>query len=514
MGDSVKYNFETPPNPIPESKIIDTVETEVVVVGAGTSGLVCANSAVESGLKVVLISASSGPISRGGSNHAINSKLTREMGISYDVGANFKREMDRAGGRVDQEKWSLFARKSGEAMDWLIDKMVAAGYMPVIEMGGVDPEGIFSTYTGAHCFTRGKRKKVAMGQPYVVKTLARLAIEAGVRIDYKMIAGQLVRENNKTGRVVAVVARNTDGDYVKYVGSKAVVLATGDFTKDREMVSKYCPEVLPLVSTAPVNYNAKFIRGGVYAGDGHKMGLWVGAAWQKTVPNAPMLIGWSGPSTQPYSSFKGLLVNKHGVRFCNEDVNGAHAGFIQMRQPEWTVYAIWDSTYAERMAPWYPQGYYYGGPALEIKDVVAGWETRVRKGEIVKADTIEELAEKLLLDIDTLRATVDRYNRYCESGMDEEFFKRDGLLAPVKEGPFYGICSTTPRLLVVCGGLRTNGKMQVLDTQDKVIPGLYAVGTMVGDMFANYYTFIPSGINLGSTCLTFPYLVGKEISGH
>jgi succinate dehydrogenase/fumarate reductase flavoprotein subunit len=380
-------------------------------------------------------------------------------------------------------------------------------------MGGVDPDGILSTYLGSHCFIRGKRKKVAMGQPLVVKTLARLAQEAGVHIHYKMIAEQLVRENNNTGRVVAVIARNSDGNYIKYAGSKAVVLATGDFTKDREMVSKYCPEVLPLVSKAPVNYDAKFIRGGVYAGDGHKMGLWVGAAWQQIVPNAPMIIGWTGPSTQPYSSFKGLLVNKRGIRFCNEDVNGAHAGFIQMRQPDMTVNAIWDSTYAERMAPWYPQGYYYGGPPLETRDVIALWEARVKSGKMVKANTIEELAEKLLLDADTLRTTIERYNGFCEKGADEDFFKRAALLVPVKEGPFYGQCGTAPHLLVVCGGLRTNIKMQVLDTQGEVIPGLYAVGTMVGDMFANYYTFLPSGINLGSTCLTFPYMVGKHLAG-
>jgi len=54
--------------------------------------------------------------------------------------------------------------------------------------------------------------------------------------------------------------------------------------------------------------------------------------------------------------------------------------------------------------------------------------------------------------------------------------------------------------------------MQVLDERNKVIPGLYAVGTIVGDMFANTYSFLPSGINLGSTCLTFPYLVGKQLA--
>ncbi len=83
---------------------------------------------------------------------------------------------------------------------------------------------------------------------------------------------------------------------------------------------------------------------------------------------------------------------------------------------------------------------------------------------------------------------------------------------PVKKPPFYGHISKAPTLLMVSGGLRTNIKMQVLDIEDKVIPGLYAVGTIIGDMFANYYSFMVSGVHLGANCVTFPYLVGKEIA--
>ena len=144
-----RYSFEIPPEAIPDSRIADSIETEVVVIGAGTAGLVCANFAAENGVKVILISASSRPVARGGSTHAVNSKIMRELGIDYDVTKYFKQEMDRAGGRIDQDKWYLFARKSGEAMDWLNDKMEAAGYTPVIETGGVDPDGIISAFPGS-----------------------------------------------------------------------------------------------------------------------------------------------------------------------------------------------------------------------------------------------------------------------------------------------------------------------------------------------------------------------------
>jgi fumarate reductase flavoprotein subunit len=509
----VKCGFEIPPAPIPDNKLTEVVETEVVIIGAGTAGLVCATSAAESGAKVVVISASSRPVGRGGSNHAINSKLTRELGINYDIGKALKQEIDRAGGRIDQDKWSLFFKNSGEAMDWLIDKMVAAGYQPVLERGVVDPDGLISGFPGSHCFLSEKIKKAGIGQLLVVDTLAKNARAAGARIYFKTIAKQLVRENQNTGRVSAVIAINANGEYIKYVGSKAVVLATGDFTRDREMVKRYCPDVLSLVNSEPVRYNDMRVRsGGVYAGDGHKMGLWVGAAWQQTVPCAPMLASDYGPAPQPFGSFKGLAVNKNAVRFGNEDSSATHAGYIQMRQPDWKICAVWDAEYARRMAPWYARGSHYGEPELSLESVIGTWEAEVEAGTIFKTDTIESLAKMLDLDVKTFKATVERYNTLCQKGVDEDFFKRNSFLIPVRKGPFYGKPSSAPRLVIVCGGLRTNIKMQVLDIGGKIIPGLYAIGTIVGDMFANYYSYMPAGIHLGANCLTFGYLTGKEIA--
>ena len=513
MTKEAQYSFETPPKPIPESQIAKTRETEVVVVGAGTAGLVCANAAAEHGARVILISASSFPVARGGSNHAINTKLTRELGVSYNVGKEFKKEFDRAGCRIDQDKWFLFARKSGEAMDWLIDKMVAAGLKPVLELNERDPDDIQSTLPGAHGFIRPNMKKTGFSQMLVVKRLADLAKKIGVQIFYDSIAEQLVRDNDNTGRVTAVIARDPEGRHIKYIGTKAVVLATGDFTKDKEMLTKYCPEVLPLVDTAPVNYSEKSRRkGGVYAGDGHKMGLWVGAAWQRAVPNAPIMIGGAGPEYRPYSGFKGLMVNAYAERFCSEDVKKTHAALMQLRQPGMKVVAIWNKAYAEQMGPWYPFGSFYGSSGMSAEKVLKQWEKDVDSGEIKKADSIEDLALHLGLPPDRLKATVDRYNGFCESGEDTDFYKRPDLLVSLQKGPYYGQANRRPWLLVVSGGLRCNTKMQVLDAQDQIIPGLYVVGTIVGDMFANYYSFLPSGINYGALCITFGYLVGKDIA--
>jgi len=496
------YSFEIPPPPIPAGQIKETITTEVVIIGAGTSGLVCANAAVENGAKIVVVASSSTPVARGGSNHAFDSKLMRKLGLKSDIAMEFKDEMKCHSFRIDQDKWWLWAHKSGEVMDWLIDKMEAAGYQSVIEMGNTDPDGIMTMYPGSHSWLGENLKSAGRGQELVVKTLAETAKARGVQIYYSTTAVQFEREDNNTGRVSAVIAKTPKGTYTRYVGTKAIVLATGDF-KDEGMVEKYCPWVLPLVKTG----------GGVYYGDGHKMALWVGAAWQKTVPNAPVILGRVGPETQPYRGFTGLLVNKNAVRYGNEDRLGSFAGIAQMQQPDTTIFAIWDSRYAERAAPWTPAGSYYGGsPHMPVQTVVDEWEEYVKAGTMVKADTIEELAQRFGLPIASLKATVERYNSFCKTGIDAEYHKRPALLIPIETAPFFAATSKSPQLLCILGGLRTNIKMQVLDKNERVIPGLYAVGTIVGDMYSNIYTFLTPGHNLGANCVTFGYLVGKDIA--
>jgi len=496
-------SFDQPPPPIPAKEIRQRVSAEMVVIGAGTSGLVCAAAAAEEGADVVVIASSSAPVGRGGSVHAFNSRLMRSLGLPSDPAGEFKNEMKSHAYMIDQDKWWLWARRSGEAMDWLIDKMEAAGYRSVIERCNTDPEGIMTMHPGSHSWLGGGIRSAGRSQQLVVDVLARAALAAGARIFYDTRAVELVgRADGTTGRVRAAVAKTPDGGYCLYEGAKAVVLATGDF-RDEEMVARYCPQALPLVRDGA----------GIYEGDGHKMGLWVGAAWQKTVPNAPMLTGGAGPGTQPYRAFSGLVVNKNAVRYGNEDTLVSHAAAAQMRQPDRTAFAVWDSGYAEQAAPWTPVGAYYGGPTeVSVQSVADGWEESVRAGAMVRASTLEGLARKLGLPPAPLGETVARYNRFSRTGIDEDFGKRPGLLLAVERPPFFGERRNAPSLLCISGGLQTNIRMQVLDTGGRVIPGLYAVGTIVGDMYSGIYTFMEPGHNLGANCLTFGYLAGKGIA--
>ena len=105
---------------------------------------------------------------------------------------------------------------------------------------------------------------------------------------------------------------------------------------------------------------------------------------------------------------------------------------------------------------------------------------------------------------------MERYNGYCETGLDDEFHKDKRFLLPVKQPPFYGI-RNEPYTLCITGGLNTDIQMHVCDANNDPIPGLYGVGTVVGDMYGDVYDYHVPGINLGGACTTFGYLLGKNL---
>lgn len=518
-----KWAFEIPPEPIPEDEIKETLEAEVIVVGAGTAGLCTAVSAVESGLDVILISASEAPVSRGGSNHAFASRLLKEKNVEHEpVNQTLRKELLANSGNVDERKWYKLVRDSEEAMNWMLDLMDQEGVKYGLE--GIphlyDEKDPMYMSPGSHCFTdEDGTYPAGLGQQVAVEALARHFESLGGTIYYKNIGKQLIREDNNKGRVSAIVALREDGSYAKYSGSKAIVLATGDFSADKDMVAKYCPSILPLIKDVEEDYNRGLACNGIFFGDGQKMGLWVGAAWQRAFPNAPMIIGGAF-CAQPSLSHTGLLLNKEGKRFSNEQSIFALSAYKNLQQTDGTVYGIWGTNYAEDGGPWYRPNSWYEDEPFTTEEVIESWDDAAKAGIMssggdsmstcVKADTIEEVIKLLGLPEDTINE-VKHYNELCEAREDTDFFKDPKLMVPIKEGPFYGCGGAKATCLTICGGLRTNDKMQVCEEDDTPIEGLYNVGIMVGDMYSSIYSFMVQGMNYGS-CVTFGYRLGRDLA--
>lgn len=514
-----KWAFEVAPDPITD--IDEVVDADVVVVGAGTAGLVTAYSALQEGLDVVVVTASSVPISRGGSNNAIYSKQMEKEGFERQKPYYILKEMAENSNNVDQRKWYKYYHNSEEAMNWMIDIMEDAGYQTAIERtSNMAEDSLFYQAPAAHGWINDENKSVGMTQPFVVNTLSDKIQEEGGQVFFKNIGRQLVRgdePNGTSGRVTGVICEREDGTYAQYNGSKAVVLATGDFSSNRDMMAKYAPQAMDMVSDEVydnVDYDKEFVFGGLYPGDGQRMGLWVGAAWQKTFPCAPMGATINaGTTPNAYQNFWGLLVNRDGQRFMNEYCSNILGGRAQTLQPGGESFAIWDVDYSN-LPDWYAgQGGYGILEKSTPEEVVELWEANVESGLYIKGDTLEEVLEKVGLPVEETMATINRYNEMCEAREDTDFFKRSENLFPIKTAPFYANkASGTPGILTILGGLRTDDNMRVCDADDNPIEGLYNVGTMIGDFYSGFYTFQVEGVNYGACCLTFGYLTGKFIA--
>lgn len=521
-----KWSFEIATEPIADSEIDETFEADVVVIGAGTAGLLTANSAADQGLKVHVVTASEFPVSRGGSNNATYSKAMERVGLPRTSLRHMQKELLNGAYNMDTKKWGRWYNNSENAMNWVIDIMENAGYVTGIEeTTPVDPESLFAIPATSHGWMKpDDLNGPAMGQPFLVQEFADRLAKMGGAVFYKNIGKQLVRggvANGTEGRVDAIIAQREDGSYAKYIGTKAVVLATGDFSANRDMMARYCPSYVDAISDdmydTPPNYDAGFQHTGLYKGEGHQMGLWVGAAWQKAFPNCHMGGIMSPGPTKGYATHWGLIIDDNGERFIDEYSVAPVAGESILLQDKSVAYAIWDTGYATNPGSWSsantlmwpPVGEEIPYPSAEIE--TAAWDERVDAGMYVKGDTIESVIEQLGLPASTIE-TVNRYNEYARSGEDLEFHKRPDMLFEIKEGPFYGQKAEGKMCMTVLGGLRTNAYMQVCDVDDEAIPGLYNVGTMVGDVFKGSYTFMTCGANLGINCITFGYLTGQYIA--
>lgn len=516
-----RWAFEIAPDPIDDKKITKTIDAEIVVVGAGTAGLCTAVSAAEAGAKVVLFAMGSGPVGRGGSNFAFHSKYRESLGLApVEAFPYLQRHILGCGYDIDQDKWYKWYKNSEKTMDWMIDIMAETGeYQLSLEQvthdGSDDISSLEYQPVATHGWTGGSNPELGVGdgQPVVVERLAQKAEELGVELYWNTRALQLVRggvANGTNGRVDGIIAEDANGDYVKFSASKAVVLATGDFSRNRDMVAKYAPQAYDWITNfdADDSFNPEDgkVYGGLYEGDGQRMGLWVGAAWQKSYPNAAM----AGTRFAGADDI-GILLNSEGKRFMAETLAGTWATNAYKHLAGKEMYQIWDSAYAETGAPWPKRKTGYGDALLTPDEMIAGWDKNVEDGKYIKADTVEEAIEKLGLPASTIDE-INRYNEFAHNGEDGDFHKWKGFLRSIEKGPFYG-CAGSPKITFLClmGGLRTDLNMRVCDAEDKPIPGLYNVGTMVGDAYGVTYSLRLPGQNLGMNCVCFGYLTGKYI---
>jgi len=460
------YNFETPPDPIPSSDIKKHIDAEVVVVGAGIAGLSAALSAAEARAKTMLLEKMATVQARGHDNAFIGSRLQAKLGIKIDKDEIILNLMKYGANKPDQRLIRMWAEGSGKTADWLMDMTDVAGIEVIIKQ--YPPPPAFNN--AAEYYPQYHVTHHYHNERPVAKCLLNNAIKKGVVTYFKTRAKQLLRKEK--GRVTGVIAQNEAGEYLQFNAAKAVILCTGDYGNNAEMMAKYCPQSAYLAPTILTS-----------TGDGHMMAMWIGAVMEPG-PHTPMVHGPAGPLL----STAYLQVNLLGERFQNEDVPIQSNVNAVERQPDRVAWQVFDSKYPAELP--------YHGLGLG-KIIIATEKIRQEVAKIaITANSIEELAVKMKLPIETFKATIKRYNELARLGKDLDFGKRSDRLSPIDKPPYYAGKSGYS-LLTVLGGLNINDKLQPLDNNWEVIPGIYLAGNTMGNRFAVDYPTMCPGLSHG-----------------
>jgi fumarate reductase flavoprotein subunit len=460
------YSFEIQSDPIPSGDIKKNVNAEVVVVGAGIAGLSAAISAAEAGAKTILLEKTATVQARGHDNAFIGSRLQEKLGIKIDKDEIILNLTKYGANKPDQRLIRMWAEGGGKTADWLMDMTDAAGLEVFINHYPPPPafnnaKEYYPQYSVTHHYHNERP---------VAKCLLDNALKKGVVTYFRTRAKQLLRKKND--RVTGVIAQNADGDYLQFNAAKAVILCTGDYSNNAEMMAKYCPQS---------SYLESMIR--TSTGDGHMMAMWIGAVMEPG-PHIPMIHGPAGPLLS--SAF--LQVNLVGERFQNEDVPIQSNVNAVERQPGKVAWQVFDSKYPEELP-------YLGIGLGKIIIATEKIRQKVAKAAIM-ADSIEELAVKMKMPVEAFMATIRRYNELARMGRDLDFGKRPDRLFPIDEPPYYAGKSGYD-LLAVLGGLNINSKLQPLDKDWEVIPGIYLAGNTMGNRFAVDYPTMCPGLSHG-----------------
>ena len=488
MPDCTGDSFEMEPPPIPPEEIVETSTADVIVGGAGTSGKAAALSAAEADAGVIQIDKHTTYRWSGGLVAAIDSRLQKKLGVKVDKDEVILALMQWAGNRPDQRLYRLWADNSGAVLDWLMDITDAEGIKTLPyqwpRKPDFDPDKeYYPDFPVGHMHSDGKT--IGLYHKCALDCVEKRARKLGVEIRYRTRGVRLIREGN--GRVTGVYARNPEGHYIQLNARKAVVLCTGDYANNPAMVRKYCPDSAEVARKNNIymtrNEDLRLAPEPLNVGDGHLMAMWAGAVMEPG-PHAPMSHATVGPTGA--NAF--LRVNIEGERFENEDVPAQSSANSLIRQPGKKVWQVFDGKW-ENELPLMGVGL---GTFSEANDMIHQQVDEMT----VKADTIEELAKKMDVPVKTFKATVDRYNELVRAGKDLDFGKRPDRLTTVDKPPFYaGIIEQ--HILVILGGLITNTRLQPLDADRKVIPGLFLAGNTVGNRFAVDYPTMCAGLSHG-----------------
>ncbi|MDE8703217.1 FAD-dependent oxidoreductase [Adlercreutzia equolifaciens] len=451
-----------------DREVAETYDCDICIVGAGFSGLIAAVQAHELGANVLLVESNS---QAGGSalngiegSFGIGSDMANAQNIEVDANAILLDEMEQSQWRADGVGWQNMMKNSGDNINWLVEQGVR--YSNVDDYHGKD-YAVFHWYDGG----------AAAG--YVEPMTARIE-ELGIEALFDTKATELIQDD--AGKVVGLYADGKQGCI--QVNAKAVILATGGFAANGDLIQGYgYPDEDYLCIGLPTN-----------DGSGHELAAAVGAKNMipYTCDNAGSLIGsWGWDMSNMFFCLEPsfIWVNESGERFFKED--NCAVNYSLQNPPKFnqeSCYFLWTQGLMEQFET---------EKGMEVQASIDGVISQGAE-DIVKADTIEELAQFFGIDAQALSATVEQYNAACVAGKDDAWSKDKQYLRAYDQGPYY-MCEPTFFVAVTIGSTGTNHEFQVVTEKHEPIEGLYAIGVEGCMLYRNLYTIGTPGSCSGNS---------------
>jgi fumarate reductase flavoprotein subunit len=472
------------------------VETDVVVIGSGAAGMAAAVTAAEGGAKVVVFEKQR---SLGGTTNflhgtfAAESDMQRERFIDFTRDEAFRHIMDYSHWLANPWLVRAVVDESGATIRWLQERGV------VFTDATINMLGCPRTYH----VVKGRGEAI-------VKALVTQAKSRGADVLPGVPVTGLLKEG---GRVSGVLA-DDDGREVE-VTCKAVMVATGGFANNKEWIKKYCGlelgvDVIPIGNTGKV-------------GDGIRMAWEAGAAEEGVEVLEVFRVAPLGPEFSSFSELEmaamqpDLWVTPFGKRFCDETIGywDSHVGNANVKWGKsgytWSVFddsiiqKMVDNGITRNISVEFLPGHKPQNVHKEIQSAIDNGST-----EVVAADSVEGLAEKMGVDPAVLQITVDEYNAACADHRDPVFAKERKYLRALVGPRYYGVKGHTV-FLGTMGGIRINEQTEVLDKKNAVIPGLYAGGFDAGGMYGDSYPIKGSSGLASAFALASGRIAGRNI---
>ena len=446
--------------PDPITDIAETIETDVVVVGAGNGGLVAAASVVDLGAKLTLVEKNAMWITWAGEMGAYNTKLMKEKyGIEYteEEMLEISNEICRyAGYECDQRLINLWLFNSGRTMDWFIDQMESKGVHMFLETDMKDCRFMNKPQTHTVYETFEELGPNYMGSQLANPKWVEIIEEKGGNIMWQHTAKQLVQDAD--GRVTGIIVQAKDGKYIQINAAKGVILSTGGYGGN--------PEMMDALHYRDKDVICNNLGCGYALGDGIKMAMWAGAdidrnhaggvAFDRAAVDldhhtgAPYTSGLGDiwwPGSQPW-----LNLNTHGERFCNEDNTYDYHINSWLTQPGHFGFQIFDSNYWSDVVAFHTTicSRVVAVPGARNSEVLPNVmpckdgeqfynvyiKPALDSGKLMQADTLDELADKLGFEgqyKENFLKSIERYNELCDKGIDLDFGKQKKDMTPIKK---------------------------------------------------------------------------------